>query len=511
MKRGQKGRPGGRERGSAMLAALCLAMVFAISLSSYIALCYTSLNMSTRTVAIAHCNELGEAGVEQALYSLNTNDWSLWTISGTSATANLTMTSSGFAATSTSPTPLNYGNGINGTVQVTVNNYTNYQNNASPGPSISSQATMTLPSYQGAGANTISSTTTYSASTSPATAAAPVFVNAVAAITGTVRFRAAGTVDSYNSYPPPYTSYVNYAAQTPGYSAVVLSQDDTTAAASVRLGNAQVHGYAVGYNYFYPSTTNWLSYGAGGKVVGPNTLPATSIDSTRLVTSPIPYQPFVMETPVGSLTLDYPSLPASVSTDTTTFNKTATIGLTTSTRPIVYNAGTGINLASKILTVQGPVIIICYGNVTLSGTGQIILSTPQASLQIFLEYGNLALGGNGIVNTNTYPLPKKLCILSTTNQWGTATFTAAASTVATAFYGEIYLPYMTLSVTTSPMIYGSLVASSISFTGSPTIHYDRALRTPTGSYSISNPQLSGAAFDNLSAPASFGTLATTMQ
>jgi hypothetical protein len=492
-----------------MLAALCLAMVFAISLSSYIALCYASLNMSTRTVAIAHCNELGEAGVEQALYSLNTNDWSLWSVSGTTATANLTMTASGFAPTSLSPTPLNYGNGINGTVQVTVNNYTNYQNNASPGPSISSQATMTLPAYQGGtSAPTISSTTTYNASTSPATAAVPVFVNAVAAVTGTVRFRSAGTVDSYNSYPPPYTGYVNYAAQTPGYSAVVLSQDNTTAAASVRLGNAQVHGYAVGYNYFYPSTTNWLSYSASGKVVGPNTLPATFIDSTRLVTSPVPYQPFVVEKPVGSLTLDYPSLPSSVSTDTTTFNKTATIGLTTSTRPIVYNAGTGINLASKILTVQGPVIIICYSNVVLSGTGQIILSTPQASLQIFLEYGNLTLGGNGIVNTNAYPLPKKLCILSTTNQWGTATFSVPP---AYPFYGEIYLPYMTLSVTSSPVIYGSLVASSISFIGSPTIHYDRALRSPTGSYSMVNPQLSGAAFDNLSAPATFGTLATTMQ
>ena len=61
------------ERGAAMLAALCLAMVFAISLSSYIALCFTSLAMSTRNVVNDHCLELAESGVEQALYASNGN------------------------------------------------------------------------------------------------------------------------------------------------------------------------------------------------------------------------------------------------------------------------------------------------------------------------------------------------------------------------------------------------------------------------------------------------------
>jgi len=44
-----------------MLAALCLAMVFAISLSSYIALCYTSLAMSTRNLMGEHSLELAES------------------------------------------------------------------------------------------------------------------------------------------------------------------------------------------------------------------------------------------------------------------------------------------------------------------------------------------------------------------------------------------------------------------------------------------------------------------
>ena len=61
----------------AELAALCLAMVFAISLSSYLALCYVSLNMSTRSVMSSHCIELAEAGIEQALYEQN-NDSANW-------------------------------------------------------------------------------------------------------------------------------------------------------------------------------------------------------------------------------------------------------------------------------------------------------------------------------------------------------------------------------------------------------------------------------------------------
>ena len=76
------------ERGAAMLAALCLAMVFALSLSSYIALCYTSLNMSTRNIAVSHSTELAETGVEQAIYALNNNDWTNWTLSGSTAHDN---------------------------------------------------------------------------------------------------------------------------------------------------------------------------------------------------------------------------------------------------------------------------------------------------------------------------------------------------------------------------------------------------------------------------------------
>ena len=497
-----------------MLAALCLAMVFALSLSSYIALCYTSLKMSTRNIAVSHSTELAETGIEQAIYALNNNDWTNWTLSGSNAQITMTMTSSGLVLSSTNPTPLNYGNGVNGNVQITVNNYTNVLNNLSPGPSISSTSTITLPAYAGTASKpTINGTASFSTSTSPTTAAVPVFVNAVAATalpavsgTGTVQFRSAGTVDSYNSNPSPGT-YQAYSAPVSGYSAVVLSQNTSTSSATVALGNAVVNGYAVGYNYSSPNSTNWFSYGASGKIVGPSTPVATNIDSSRLLTEQLPYQPVLPEnlTAVASAAI---SLPGASTTDGITLNKTSTLGSTTANVPVVYQAGGGIYLTSNyVVTIQGPVVIICYSDVNINTTSQIQLTTPQASLEIFLEYGNLTLSGHGIVNTNAVPLPKKVMILSTNNRSGTATFNTSQP-----FYGAIYLPYMPISVTSAtPIIYGSIIGSSVTFTTNPTIHYDRALRSPTPSYIKTIPAQSGAAFDYLTTPATFSGLVTSVQ
>ena len=93
-------------RGSAMLAALCLTMVFAISLSSYLALCYENLYISERnTMTSFRGSELAEAGVEQALYCLNNNVWTGWNLSGGTMSATMTMTSSGLSTTKSTTLP----------------------------------------------------------------------------------------------------------------------------------------------------------------------------------------------------------------------------------------------------------------------------------------------------------------------------------------------------------------------------------------------------------------------
>jgi hypothetical protein len=453
--------------------------------------------MSTRSIMLTRSTELAEAGVEQALYSFNNGDWSSFTTSGNVATATLTMTSSGLVPSSQAPTPLNYGNGMTGQVNITVNNYNTTT------PWISSQALFTLPTPGGGNQTTTSGTITYSAPASPATSAAPVFVNAVATTSGAMRFTAGGYLDSYNSNPSAGV-YRLYAASTAGYSAVLVSQDMITFAASVRIGSTTVHGYASGYNAFFPGTTNWLSYGALGSVVGPGSPVGASIDSSRLLSTPVPYQPVFPEI----LPANYQALPGASTSDGVTLNLTCTLGSTTATAPVAYNYSNGIILtAGQVVTIQGPVVLVCNNTVQIAGGSEIVLTTPQASLQILLESGSLQLGGNGIVNTNPIPLPKKVAILSTNN---TNSFSDSVTlSQAQPFYGVIYFPSLPVTVSMTQPIFGSIVGSKFDSTTALTLHYDLALRNPMPPYTSAIPLQSGAAFDDLSAPAAFSNMAST--
>jgi Tfp pilus assembly protein PilX len=76
-------------RGAALLAALCFSLVLAIVLSSYITMCYRSLQMSARNASSGHSVELAETGMEEALWALHNNDWTGWSISSHTATKTL--------------------------------------------------------------------------------------------------------------------------------------------------------------------------------------------------------------------------------------------------------------------------------------------------------------------------------------------------------------------------------------------------------------------------------------
>lgn len=536
-------------RGAAMLAALCLAAVFAISLTSYLSLCYTSLYLSTRYVMTSfRGNELAEAGVEQALYALNNSDWTGWTLSGSTMSTTMTMTATSGLTTDSVATPLNLGNGVTGTVTITIQTYNTT-------PTITSQCTLSMPSVYGSGNPTkiVSGTVTYSAPANPLTAAAPIFVNAVAATDGLINFNSGGTLDSYNSNPAATsvvsgtsyeiatvgttnwtsigassntlntiftatapgtgngTAYQVYSGTIAGYSAVVLSQDNYSSNSTVNIKNANVHGYAVGYDYSNPSSTNWFSYSATGTLIGPNTPSGTNIDTSRALSEVSPYQPVVPEKlPSPNATLPNGS---GCSSDGSTINQSGSLGSSTATVPSIYTVGNGISLiGNQTLTILGPVVLICYSDVILLGTANIALTQPQSSLQIFLEYGNLYLGTSflsctGITNSNTFPLPKKVSIIDTTNTWASAYINTAQP-----FYGVIYLPYMPITVYNSgsaQAIYGSIVGKSVTFSGSnPVLHYDLALRSPTSTtYSSSAPLQYGAAFDNIGAPTGYSSMA----
>jgi hypothetical protein len=405
------------QRGSALLAALCFASVLAVAMSSYITLCYRTLEFSTRTAQGSRSIELAEAGMEDALWAQNQipSDWTGWTIAGTTATKTVT----GFS----------YEGGVTGEIALSVTSY-----NSTTGPRTIT-ATGTTRQTDGSTLNR-----TLTATSSPA----PLFVNAVAGVAGRVRFRTAGSADSYDS------SLGTYASQTPTFSAVIASLYTVSTSATVQLTNAQIKGYVT----TLVTGPSYNTGSSGAKLIGPTTPVATRIDTARITTSP--YQPLFEEVdPVGGTTLT--SLPA----------RLGTLGATT--EEVFRITDATLNGASAVLDVDGPVVLVVSGNLSITNSAKIRINLPDGSLRIHVT-GDLTINGNGIQN-DTY-LPRRLFIVS----W--QSYDSYGMDTTTPFYGVIYTPDSSFTVAQSQTIYGAIVAKAVTFalTKSPVFHYDVSLR-----------------------------------
>jgi hypothetical protein len=223
--------PRNRRRGSFTLMALCFTTVIGIALASYIAICYRSLQLSTRTVQSTRAFNLAEIGLEEGLWALNENTWTSWSISGSNATRTFT----GYSL----------GQGATGQVAVTI---TNYSGNT---PQIAAAAIVTL-----SDGSTVPKTLTATTTT------APLFSNAVATTAGTVNFRTGGTVDSYNS------TLGVYGGTNVGFAAVV-------AGPSVTFTNATIKGYVA-------TSGNSVSWSSSGQLLGPSSSGTNVVEPTRI-------------------------------------------------------------------------------------------------------------------------------------------------------------------------------------------------------------------------------------
>lgn len=409
-----------RENGSALLAALCFASVLGIALASYTALCQRTLEMSTRALHGSRCVELTDTGMEEALWAMNKNTWTGWTITGTTATKTLT----GFT----------FENGVTGEVRLTVETY-----NSSTGTRRVTVSGIAHVPNVGDITRTLTSTSVR----------APLFVNAIAATNGTVSFSSGGGADSYDS------GLGTYASQTPTFSAVIASEAEPSTSANILLTNAQIKGYVASRYSGGPS------FSTNAKVIGPSTPLTTKIDWNRIVSSP--YQPvFAIRTISGTgSTLANPPL-----------GSTTTIGSPTDTVPAIYYC-TGLDLTgtTKII-VDGPVQLVVSGAfyIGLNGganTASIELSAT-GSLEVFVA-GDIAIYGNGIRNVSQDP--RRLAV------FGTNSLTVPDMNTTVPYHGVIYTPRGNFTVAANSVIYGALVAKKVSCTGTaPALHYDLRLR-----------------------------------
>jgi hypothetical protein len=92
--------------------ALCFVAVLGIALASYLAITRQAMTISDASYQTNIGQQLAESGIEQALTAFNTNNWTGWTISGTTATRTIAVAAG------------KYGNsGISGTIALRVDNY----------------------------------------------------------------------------------------------------------------------------------------------------------------------------------------------------------------------------------------------------------------------------------------------------------------------------------------------------------------------------------------------------
>jgi hypothetical protein len=418
---GSKVRDFRKIKGSALLAVLCITVVLGISLASYLTVCYRTLEMSSRALRSGYSVTLAENGLEEALWALNKNDWSAWTLNGTTATRTI----GGFA----------FDNGVSGQVNVRIESY-----DGSAGTrTVTATGTLTTPD----GATSRRTLTSSSVQ-------APLLVNAVAATTGNVTFSSGGTIDSYDSIAGSYES------QSPRYSAIVVSNASSAGGATIQLTNAQVKGYVASTFAAGPS------FGSGARVIGPTTSNTVKIDSARISTSP--YQPvFTIKTISGAGTVL-----ANPSTGSTT-----TIGSPAATNPeIFYSSGLDMTGGTKI-KINGPVRLVINGDLNIGrggGTPSIEI-TPNGTLEVFTT-GNIAIHGNGIENVTKDP--RRVAIFSTNTLTGSDMNTMST---AVPYYGIIYMPAGQFNLLGSATVYGAVVAKGVAFTGAaPVVHYDEQLR-----------------------------------
>lgn len=439
-----------QQQGSITLASLCLLTVLSIALSSYLSLCRQSTQLSSRLLQQDRARELAQVGFEEALWALNQNQWSS---SGPDGSGAWTTTGSDRNVTLSYSLP---SQNASGQVTLTV---ANYSSTGPTWPSITSAATLTLPSGQ-------SFSSTLQASTQPA----PLFGNAIASSESYVSFIAGGTVDSWNSDPDnnPATAAVAYsftAGNAANHNAVIAAQGNGTY--GVVLTQATVRGYVSTFGLPVSYSTSGSPM---GRVVGPATATGVNIDAERLGKSAF------LPTGVFGVTFPATNGPNFGGLINNTLALVSALLLAPPGTNVYKTSGTldvlGIPLLAPSLTIDRPIKLIVNGALNISGLGQITV-TSTGSLELYVT-GDVNISGNGMRNQTQDP--KKLAIFCTSS----STSDALEYNTTADFCGVIYCENKPIDIRQNATFSGALLSRQyVRFSTNataPVFHYDTALR-----------------------------------
>ncbi len=454
-----------RSRGSVLIVSLILCAVIGISLASYLQLGRTGLEISNRALYSNAAMNLAENGLEEAMYAIN------------KTVADSTYSWSGNGWDTASPVPAgdarrrlpasgsySFAQGATGTVRVYVIGY------ASTAPRALSRGTVTLASGQ-----------VIEKWVEVRLRRTSKFANGLVAKDSILFKGNNASVDSWNSGWDPD----NPSAPLTAYSAGVRNDNGSVGSISVAVDavlvkQADVWGY-VSTGGTDPTST----VGTNGSILGdgstydPATWTKTTVDPSRVATD------FSASFDAVAIpTYDYDLAAVSNNLDLPRG------GDTPRSDGKYYYRASSVSLTNKMLRATGnkKVVLVVDGGVSVGGGSGTIRVDTGSELAMYVG-GNVSIAGMGATNgtpsnPSSGPTEAECQPPAFFQIYGTSTTSQSFDITGNgALSGVVYAPNADFTFNGNATILGSVVAESITATGTAVFHYDESL----GNFGGDNP------------------------
>lgn len=432
-----KGRSIKDKTGSAMVAAIFVAVVIGLWMAAAMQSSFTEYKMSTRYLNMQNALNLAESGLEEGVRAFNDGSWSGWT-----------TYSKGYYKSIDAPW---VGRGASGDIKIFVSN-----NPTSP--TIAAEGSLT-----GADGRTLSRQIKVDLSSSS------LFSNGLLARRKVVMNGNGITVDSYDSRVGAY-SMSTRASNGNVASLSVVNTD-------VSINNGDIYGYLSIGGTFVRSDIFKLNgmLGVWGGV----------FDDTRVA------EDFYADLPAA------PTPDVSGWADISTINGGSSdvsgplrIGNPLGGAPADYVIDS-ISLSGDgdTFIVEGPVRLFVRNEVSISGKGAIRVAST-GSVELYCP-GDISISGNGSLGSTSYGMQNETAkaenfmIYNTSTTDGDTDVTVSGNGLV---YAVVYAPHSNVKLSgggNSGRVFGAIVGYDITLNGGYEFHYDEALASLSGGSGLS--------------------------
>lgn len=412
------------KNGSVMIAALIVALITGSLVGLFLSTVSQEVKYAHQSRMAFQAVNLAEAGLEHAIYSLHNKNWTGWTKGG-----------KGYYRSSFPNVSYSF-RGESRQIKAYI------EPNNSP-PRIISEGIIRIP-----GGHAITKQVLIELGSKSS-----LFANGLVAKDSVVFNGNGNSVDSYSSSKGKYDPEFN------------RNDQGTVASVSISpgifdVGNSDIFGFAAtGGGALSDTKANPPDVGPNGTIKGKNTPDGINIDPDRVATDFYA----VFPDPIA------PAMPSAILTAPDTQKNPVTIGtpgLTTRYKISDLNV-------NDVLTIQGTVIFLVEGDVTIKGEIQLDAGDTTSQIEIH-STGSVDIGGNGIINPTEKP--EKVFI------YGLGKDPTKPPEIKLhgngALAAVVYAPNYDITLGgggNSGVMMGAAVGQTVTFGGSYEFHYDEDL------------------------------------